>query len=135
MNKFKQKMMQFMMGRYGIDPMYFGLFALWGVLAVVNAFVHSMLLYVLGLAVLGYMIWRSLSRNIAGRRAENEKFLKVWYPVRNWFMYQRDRLRDVRTARYRKCSHCKAIVKLPNRRGKHTVVCPRCRERFNVHIL
>ena len=134
MNNFKQKLIQFMIGRYGMDEMYIGLVAVWFFLTVVNSFVQSTLLSLLGTAVLIYGLYRFMSRNHAKRRAENEKFLKLWRPVKNWLMFQRDRFRDRKTARYRKCKHCKAIIKLPNQKGKHTVRCPKCGERFDVRI-
>ena len=134
MNNFKQKLIRFMIGRYGMDEMYFGLVAVWFLLTVVNSFVQSTLLSLLGTAVLFYGLWRFLSHNHAKRRAENEQFLKLWRPVKNWLTFQRDRFRDRKTARYRKCKHCKAIIKLPNQKGKHTVRCPKCGERFDVRI-
>jgi len=132
MNNFKQKLIQFMIGRYGMDEMYIGLVAVWFFLTVINSFVQSTLLSLLGTAVLIFGLYRFMSRNHAKRRAENEKFLKLWRPVKNWLMFQRDRFRDRKTARYRKCRHCKAIIKLPNQKGKHTVRCPKCGERFDV---
>ena len=134
MNNFKQKLIQFMIGRYGMDEMYIGLVAVWFFLTVINSFVQSTLLSFLGTAVLIYGLYRFMSRNHAKRRAENEKFLKLWRPVKNWLMFQRDRFRDRKTARYRKCRYCKAIIKLPNQKGKHTVRCPKCGERFDVRI-
>jgi DNA-directed RNA polymerase subunit RPC12/RpoP len=135
MNNFRQKLIRFMIGRYGMDEMYLGLFGVWFAITLVNAFVHSVILNLLAFAALMWGLFRFLSRNHAKRRAENEKFLRLWRPVKNWLTFQRDRFRDRKTARYRKCRHCKAIVKLPNKKGKHTVRCPKCGERFDVRIL
>ena len=35
-------------------------------------------------------------------------------------------------ARY--CPHCKAQIKLPRKKGKHVVKCPRCRQRFDIKV-
>ena len=134
MNKLRTKFIRFMYGRYGVDQLYYALFAVWSVTALINCFVNSVILSILGTALAVWMIWRSLSRNIQKRRAENEKFLVLWKPVKSLLILQRDRIRDRKTARYRRCSHCRAIVKLPVKKGKHTVVCPRCRGRFDVKI-
>lgn len=134
MNKFKTKFIRFMYGRYGVDQLYYALFAVWCAVILINGFAGSFVLSCLGTAAAVWMIWRSLSRNILKRRAENEKFLILWKPVKAWLILQRDRIRDRKTARYRKCSHCKAIIKLPVKKGKHTVVCPRCKGRFDVKI-
>lgn len=134
MNKLKQKLISFMYGRYGIDNLYYGLFALWGFFIVINIFLRSLIISLLGTITAVYMIFRTFSRNHAKRRTENARFLRLWNPVKSWFILQRDRIRDRKNFRYRKCPHCKAIVKLPNKKGKHTVVCPKCRERFDVKI-
>ncbi len=134
MNKIKQKLYAFMLGRYGIDQMYFGLFGLWCILTLVNAFVGSVILSCLGTAVILFALYRTFSKKHDKRRRENAWFLKGWVPVRNWLTYTRDRIRDRKTARYRKCTHCKAICKLPVKKGKHTVVCPKCGQRFDVRI-
>lgn len=134
MNNFKQKLINFMYGRYGMDEMYIGLLVLWMAITVVNSFVKSVLLNLLAFAVLIFGLYRFMSRKHDKRRRENAMFLKFWHPVRNWFTFQRDRIRDLKTARYRKCTHCKAIVKLPVKKGRHTVRCPKCGERFDVRI-
>ncbi len=134
MNNFKTKFIRFMYGRYGVDQLYYALFAAWGVTAMINCLVNSVVLSVLGAVLAVWMIWRSLSRNIQKRRAENERFLILWKPVQSWLILQRDKIRDRKTARYRSCTHCRAIVKLPVKKGRHTVICPRCKERFDVRI-
>ena len=134
MNNFKQKLIAFMYGRYGMDEMYIGLVVLWLLLTVINSFVQSTLLSILASAVVIFGLYRFMSRKHNRRRLENEIFLKFWRPIRSWLTFQRDRFRDRKTARYRKCRHCKAIVKLPNKKGKHTVRCPKCGERFEVRI-
>ena len=134
MNKFKAKFIRFMYGRYGVDQLYYALFIAWGIIAVINCFADSLILSIFGTALVVWMFWRSMSRNLAKRRAENEKFLTLWKPAKSWLILQRDRIRDRKTARYRTCPHCRAIVKLPVKKGKHTVVCPKCRERFDVKI-
>ena len=35
---------------------------------------------------------------------------------------------------FRICPECRANIRLPKQRGKHTVVCPRCKCRFEVRI-
>jgi len=134
MHNFRNKFIRFMYGRYGVDSLYMALFAVWGVIALINCFLHSAVLGAFGTVIALWMIWRSFSKNIQKRRAENEKFLVLYQPVKSWAILQRDRFRDRKTARYRKCTHCRAIVKLPVKKGKHTVVCPRCRGRFDVRI-
>lgn len=135
MKNFKQKLIAFMYGRYGVDELYYGLFTVWFVLVIVNMFARSSVIYLLETVALVYSIWRVLSRNYEKRRRENAAFLKIWKPVKNYLLYCKDRIRDIKTFRYRKCPKCRAIIKLPNKRGKHTTRCPKCGERFDVRIL
>ena len=132
--KFRDKLIRFFYGRYGVDELYYGLFALWIVLLAVNIFARSAVIYLLELVPVGWMLFRSLSKNIPARRKENEVFLRFWRPVKAWFVLQRDRIRDRKSARYRVCPHCGAMIRLPVNRGKHTVPCPKCHEKFETRI-
>ena len=33
-----------------------------------------------------------------------------------------------------KCEHCRAVLRLPKKPGKHTVRCPQCNKTFSVKI-
>lgn len=135
MGKFTGKLMAFMYGRYGIDSLGRGLFVLYFILWFLNLFIRSTVLWLVNLFVILFLIFRVLSKNIARRRAENEIFLKVWHPVKTELRLAYDRIHDIKTNRYRKCRHCKAIIKLPNKRGTQTVKCPKCGEKFSVKII
>ncbi len=134
MGKFKQKLINFMYGRYGIDELYFALFILWMILSVINIFVGSFIVTIIMTAAAIFMIYRSFSKKHEKRRRENQIFLKAWHPVKNWFKFQRDKFRDRKTSRYRKCPACRAIIKFPYKKGRHTAVCPKCSKKFNVKI-
>ena len=135
MGGFREKMMRFMYGRYGTDHLYYFMFAIWLILAVVGLIVRHPVFYIIGIVVMVLMIMRSMSRNITQRRKENQFFLKFFNPVKREVLLLKDRIRDIRTARYRRCRHCKALIKLPKVTGKHTVRCPKCGEKFDVHII
>lgn len=133
MGKFKNKLSRFFYGRYGNDTL--GRFLLWVYVGMIllsmilALFVDSPFLYVIYLlvstALVFYMFFRMFSRNVAARRRENEKFC-------SFFKLQKNKFRDRKTHVYRKCPTCRAVLRLPKAKGKHSVVCPRCRERFTV---
>lgn len=127
--------MRFMAGRYGMDSLYGALFVLSMVIAGINIFVDSWILSVLMSVVLFFAVYRFMSRKRAQRAKENAAWLKVWAPVKCWFGRGWMRIRDGRSRRYRRCPQCKAMLRLPVRRGKHTVRCPRCSTEFQVRIL
>ena len=134
MNNLKNRLIAFMYGRYGIDEMYRGLLVLWGILWLLSAFTGNPVFSLLSVACLGYMIFRAFSKNIAARRAENEKFRKFWNPVKSFFKLQWLRVKECRTHVYRTCPQCRANLRLPRRKGEHNAVCPRCGSHFAVRI-
>lgn len=135
MERFKEKLVKFMSGRYGVDQLYYGLLLLALLLMVVNIKVDSLILMVLSNGVILLLILRSFSRNISRRARENEKFLKIWYPIKRKVRMLFRRIREIKVHRYRKCPNCKKILQLPVKRGKNTVKCPKCQEKFEVRVI
>jgi len=135
MGKFRDKLAQFMYGRYGTDQLYNALIAAYFVLIIVNAFVSSGIISILMFVVLIFTIFRTLSKNIYKRRMENEKFMKIWRPARAKGNLEIRKIKEIKTHRFRKCPHCKKVLRLPRRRGKHTVQCPSCKKEFELRIL
>ncbi len=126
-----------MYGRYGTDTLnkfYLGLYV-----AIVLGFTVgswfiqdpkiSSLIYliytVISFSLIVLIFFRMFSRNLVKRRRENEVFC-------GFFKLRRNRFRDRKTHIYRKCPSCHAVLRLPKAKGKHTVICPRCKNRFGV---
>ncbi len=135
MEKLRDKIIRFMYGRYGADQLYYGLLILSFVLMLINAFIRLLILDIAVWAILILMIYRTFSRNIYKRQLENQKFLKIWNPIKSKLSLLISRIKESKTHRYRKCLHCKAILRLPKRKGRHTVNCPRCHRDFDVQVL
>lgn len=128
-----------MYGRYGGDTLnkvYLWIYvAVVVIYYIVSLFIPSDAITLGAMVTLGYWListflivlifFRIFSKNIAKRRRENEKFC-------GFFKLLGNRFRDRKTHVYRKCPKCKVVLRLPKAKGKHTVVCPRCRERFEV---
>lgn len=135
MESLKNKLIRFMIGRYGIDQLYYaGLFLALG-LMMINMMVNSTILMVISNGLILLMVLRGFSRNISRRRMENEKFLKLWNPIKKSGRIFLRRIKEIRVHRYRKCPHCKKNLKLPIKRGKHMVKCPACKESFAVRVI
>lgn len=113
---------RFMAGRYGTDRLNIvilcaGLAA--SLLSVIIAVQPANLIF--WALSYGLMIWaicRSLSRNTYRRYQENRKFLQIY-----------DRLKD-REHRYYDCPKCRQTVRVPRGKGKISITCPRCHEKF-----
>jgi len=123
-----------MLGRYGIDQLYYALLGVWFVLLIMNTFIHSGILSIVMAAVLAVMVFRSLSRDIYKRRQENDKFMKIWLKFKAKASLTMRRIKEIRTHRFRKCPHCQKVLRLPRRRGRHTVKCPCCHQEFELRI-
>ncbi len=137
MGKLKNRLYRMMYGRYGSDTLNKVL--LWVYVAVVviytilslfitdpRASAVLMLCYLLLTALLiVWIFFRMFSRNIPKRRRENERFC-------GFFRLRRNKFRDRKTHVYRKCPHCRAVLRLPRAKGRHAVICPRCKQRFEV---
>ena len=112
----------FMSGRYGTDRLNMVILCVGLVASLLSVWVQSMPLnMIFFLLSYGMMIWaicRTLSRNTYKRYQENRKFLQFF-----------DRLKD-REHRYFDCPKCRQMVRVPRGKGKISITCPRCKEKF-----
>ena len=118
---------RFMYGRYGSDRFnrfLMVLYLIFWVLSVVFRGWTGLIFYALTTVTMVWTLFRMLSRNIPRRQAENR-----------WYLHQLTRLKDIRRYRYRRCPHCRGMLRLPIQRGRRTVTCPRCRHQFKAFFL
>ena len=112
---------RFMAGRYGQDRLNITLLVVGCVLCFVQMFVPSGVGFVLTIiseTLLILSLFRCFSRNTYKRYNENRKFLLLI-----------DRIKD-RDHRYYTCPKCRQTVRVPKGKGKISITCPRCREKF-----
>jgi predicted membrane protein len=131
---FKERVASYMVGRYGIDRLYYFLLAICFSLLVINIFLNSFVISFLESALIVFAFYRVMSRNIYKRQQENEKFIKFIDKPKKFINLQKCKRRDRDTHVYRKCPSCKNNLRLPKEKGKHIVVCPCCKNRFDVRI-
>ena len=100
------------------------------------------------LLIIALIIFRCLSKNIPQRTKENEIFLNIcerampflrkippfFRRVADWFKLQHRKFKDRKTHRYIKCPYCKAVLRVPFRKGKHSLKCPKCHEFVKANI-
>ncbi len=130
--KFRAWLTRLMTGRYGVDQLNKVL--LWVYLACVVIAIFFEPFYFVALVLIAWMFFRIFSRNITKRQQENLKYLQLFGKVRSRFALQKKKFAERKTHRYRTCPHCKATLRLPNKKGKHTVCCPKCKQDFEVKI-
>ena len=112
----------FMAGRYGTDKLNMLILSVGLAVSLLSVFVQyapvNLLLVVLSYGLMIWAIFRTLSRNTYKRYQENRKFLQVI-----------NRLKDRRN-RYFDCPKCRQMVRVPRGKGKISITCPRCHEKF-----
>jgi len=140
MMKFREKLAAFFYGRNGVDQLYRFHLILLTVLLVINmilGFIEGTgiicsILSILMTALIVYMFFRLLSKNIVARRIENNRYLTVQNKVVSWFRLQQRKFRERKTHSFKKCPGCKKTVRLKKVKGEHTVRCPLCSNTFKV---
>ena len=113
----------FMLGRYGADRLNFHLVIFGIVLMLAGSllgrwFAWATILSLLSMVPLAWSIFRTYSRNIPARQRENSAYT-------NFFLHRKDKAH-----RYYRCPRCRQTVRVPRGRGKISIRCPKCSERF-----
>ena len=113
---------RFMAGRYGTDKLnmlLLGIGVMASLLSVLIPFAPVCLtLSLISYILMGWVIFRTLSRNTYKRYQENRRFL-LW----------KQKLTD-RQHRYYNCPRCRQQVRVPRGKGKISITCPKCKEKF-----
>lgn len=137
MYRFLSRLRTLLYGRNGIDALGKFSFAVYLIVAFINIFVRNVkaIIFTIQWLILLIVIFRILSKNIPARRRENESFEKMVYKYKPAFSLLGERVKNIRTKRYRTCPNCKAVSRLPIKRGKHFVKCPKCNIPFKVYII
>lgn len=127
-----------------------------GIFSAAASFIMSIFMW----ALFFYMMFRIFSKNIRARSKENAAFTKFWvktpFGKKNAGRFDRfggyngygydytDRTGEPKKKSkklprdkdhvYRTCPECKANIRLPKKKGAHSVRCPRCSTLFDVKI-
>jgi len=121
---------KFMVGRYGPDHLCIAMIVFSFALSLLHAIIGYTPLLVLSYAAFGLTLFRMLSRNVYRRRAENDKFIKYWWPI--WIKMKRctKRAKQLRTHKVTKCPKCGAKLRVPRGIGKLRITCSKCGEKL-----
>lgn len=120
--KMRMGMSRFMAGRYGTDRLNMVILCTGLFVSLLSVWSRSPMWDLIFTALsYGLMIWaicRTLSRNTYARYQENRKFLQLV-----------NRIKD-RKNRYFNCPKCRQMVRVPRGKGKISITCPKCKEKF-----
>lgn len=130
----KQKMLQFMQGRYGVDQFSNCLIWLAVILAVLAMFIKIPFLQIICWALIIYAYVRIFSRNVSKRYTQNQKFLDYTWGIRNIFAKIRYRIKYGKQTsepfRIYKCRKCGQKIRIPKGKGRIMITCPKCKYQF-----
>ena len=120
--KLRMGLSHFMMGRYGTDKLNMAILGA-GIACTFLSMLMPFAVIKLLLTAISYLfmilaIFRSLSRNIYKRYEENRRFLML-----------AQRFKD-KEHRYYSCPRCRQQVRVPKGKGKISITCPKCGEKF-----
>ena len=119
---FSNGLRRFMAGRHGSDKLNLTILTVGLVICLVGVLIPvAWVRMVCSLVSDALMIWalfRMLSRNIYKRYEENRRYLMLL-----------DQIRD-RDHKYFSCPKCHQPVRVPRGKGKISITCPRCKEKF-----
>ncbi|MCD7723010.1 MAG: DUF2207 domain-containing protein [Clostridiales bacterium] len=141
--KLSAKFARFMQGRNGSDRLSRDM--LWIYLAVIllgtilgnalNSQTLYYIFYVISLAIVIFDFYRIFSKKLDARRKENARWLAFIASVKKKFRLLADRFKFRKTHIFRRCPKCKAVLRLKKVKGKHTVCCPHCAQKFSVRVI
>ena len=120
---------RFMAGRYGTDQLNNTIIITYVVLYLVSIFTRWAVLYWIALVLVFVTLFRTMSRQLDRRRAENAKFLQLVRPLNRKLKNLKVRIRD-KDHRYFKCPNCKQQMRVPRGKGRITVHCRSCGATF-----
>ncbi len=127
LQRFAVKIQQFMVGRYGNDRFTLFLLIFSMIFTFLGNFKPIRFLYFIGLAIIVYALFRTMSKNYEARRKELDWYLAWSQKPRAELKLLGNKLRDNKTHKYFKCKGCRTVLRVPKGRGKIEVTCPKCR--------
>ena len=130
----KEKIRQFMIGRYGTDGLNQFLNIASLVLILVYILTRLPLLLYVGVVLLGFCYYRMFSRNISKRTEENYKYYAVKDRIRNKFSGLKDQWDNRRLYHYYRCPQCGQQLRVPRGRGKISITCPKCGKKHSFQV-
>ena len=129
MNNFRDKLQQFMMGRYGMDQL--GRFTMYASLAflLISALSRNNWFFLIALILIITTYERMLSKNHANRYAENDKFLEWKDKFLGFFKGGAKQAKDKEHSYFR-CPNCHQKIRVPKGKGTISIRCPKCSHEF-----
>ena len=133
-SRFRQKAMQFMQGRYGVDQLSNFLIGVAVFFALLVMVIRSPAISIVcwALIIIGYV--GIVCKNTSKRYAEIQKFMDKTFGIRNAFAKLKYRVKYGKQSAepyyIYKCRKCGQKIRIPKGKGKIMVTCPKCKYQF-----
>lgn len=129
----RQKIYQFMQGRYGAygsDDLSKFLLGAELVMILLNLFTRKSIFNILFWIIFVYSLFRLFSKDYTARYNENQKFIG-W---KNRLKYKWENHKNLREQKkiyhIYSCPYCKQKIRIPKGKGTIIVTCPKCKQEF-----
>lgn len=129
----KQKLKDFLSGRNGSDALarFESLLSLAFILVSIMLRKQvrgplSSLMLTLSVVCLSLSYFRTISRNLPKRQAENARYLAQKQRVTEFLGMKGEQFRQRRSYRFYKCPGCKATMRVPRGKGRVRIICRKC---------
>ncbi len=129
---FKSLFNSMMPNKNGLDELTTLNFIILIILLIFDIFINNIYLSLSIVLFIFLIIFRTLSTNKTKRYKENKCYLNIVNkPIKKFKLYK-DIIKNYNASLYKRCPKCKQILKLPLQKGKHNVICPNCKNKFEV---
>ena len=125
----KNKIRNFMVGRYGDDALNRFICILIFIFIVLNWILQNNIIRIVIYVFFFLFIYRSFSKNIVARSIENDKFIKHKRKVSRIFKIMKKNFQD-KENKYVLCPTCVQMIRVPKGKGKIEITCRHCKKRF-----
>jgi len=129
--KMRVRLARFMQGRNGADHLANCTLLLGLAFAILDMFLHTGVIGLIGLILYGYTLFRMFSRNRGKRMRENQKYLSITGTIRTKCRQFIQRQKNRKQYKYFKCPKCRALLRLTRGCGQVNVTCARCKHEFS----
>ncbi len=131
----KNKLQQFMQGRYGADALYRLQLIGAVVCSVLSVLTHDnvavgSLFSAASMVLIWWAVFRALSRNIEKRYLENLYYLEWLGSVRRSIRFRKEKHQQRKDYKFFVCPNCSTNLRVPKGKGKVNITCSKCGTRF-----
>ncbi len=130
MEGFKQKFRNFMSGRYGVDELSRFSMVILLILLILSVLIGNPVTDGILIALLAVSYFRIFSRNVQKRHQENEKYLQIRNRLFGKWNKEKYMMEQRKEFHIYKCPNCRQKIRIPKRKGKLSITCPKCRTEF-----